>query len=284
MADPALPLASHSALVTGGATGIGLACARRLLRDGCSVTIAGRRADRLATAEGLLRAEAPSGTAVAAIRCDVSVEADVEAAVERAASLGDGLGVVVAAAGTGSLGPLVSTELGEWEQILATNLTGTFLTFKHGGAAVARHGGGALCAISSIASSHTHRFMGPYCVSKAGVDALVRNLADELGPAGVRVSSVRPGLVDTELVELILAAEEIVGDYHAQMPLHRVGAVEDVAEAVRFLCGPESSWITGVTLQVDGGHHLRRGPDLTPAARLLFADSAPGVRMWIEEG
>ncbi len=90
------------------------------------------------------------------------------------------------------LGPLLTTSLDEWNGILTTNLTGTFLTFKHAGAAIARAGGGPMVAISSIAGVATHRFMGPYSVSKAGIDMLVRNLADELGTAGVRVNSVSP--------------------------------------------------------------------------------------------
>jgi NAD(P)-dependent dehydrogenase (short-subunit alcohol dehydrogenase family) len=114
--------------------------------------------------------------------------------------------------------------------------------------------------------------MGPYCVSKAAIDNLVQNLADELGTAGVRVNSVRPGLVDTDLVGLILADDDTLGDYLDQMPVRRVGRPDDVAAAVRFLAGPESSWITGVALSVDGGHHLRRGPNFETTARLMFGD------------
>ena len=104
--------------------------------------------------------------------------------------------------------------------------------------------------------------MGPYCVSKAGIDMLVRNTADELGADGVRVNSVLPGLVDTELAAGLFAAEPVYQDYLTCMPLGRTGTVADIAAAVRFLCGPESSWITGVNLSVDGGHHLRRGPNV----------------------
>lgn len=115
--------------------------------------------------------------------------------------------------------------------------------------------------------------MAAYCVSKAGIDMLVRNTADELGHAGVRVNSVLPGLVDTELAAGLLATQAVLEDYLNCMPLHRTGTVADIAAAVRFLCGPEASWITGVNLSVDGGHHLRRGPDLDVFARALYPDA-----------
>ena len=161
----------------------------------------------------------------------------------------------------GGLGPIITTSLEEWNTILGTNLTGTFLLFKHAGAAIAVAGGGAMAAISSIAATDTHRFMAPYCVSKAGIDSLVANAADELGVAGIRVNSVRPGLVDTEL---------------ANMPVRRIGVVDDIAAAVRYLLGPESAWVTGVHLSVDGGHHLRCRNDYEPVARMLNGHPVEG--------
>jgi NAD(P)-dependent dehydrogenase (short-subunit alcohol dehydrogenase family) len=114
--------------------------------------------------------------------------------------------------------------------------------------------------------------MGPYCVSKAGIDMLVRNTADELGIAKVRVNSVLPGLVDTEIAAGLFATDSVHEDYLKCMPISRTGTVDDIAAAVRFLCGPEASWITGVNLSVDGGHHLRRGPDVEVFSRRLFGD------------
>ncbi|MBA2624758.1 MAG: SDR family oxidoreductase, partial [Acidimicrobiia bacterium] len=135
-------------------------------------------------------------------------------------------------------------------------------------------GGGSIVAISSVAAAVTHRFMAPYCVSKVALDGLVRNAADELGVAGIRVNSVRPGLVPTELAAPLEADEHTRTDYLAQMPVSRLGRVEDVADLVRFLAGPESGWVTGQTVSVDGGHHLRRGPDIEPGIRALFGDDA----------
>ena len=117
-------------------------------------------------------------------------------------------------------------------------------------------------AISSIAGVLTHRYMTPYCVSKAGVEMLVRNAADELGMVGVRVNAVRPGLVPTELSTMLMTNEGIHRDYLEQMPLGRTGTTEEIGELVRFLAGPESAWTTGQVIAADGGHTLRRGPDM----------------------
>lgn len=142
-----------------------------------------------------------------------------------------------------------------------TNLNGTFFTLKHAGAAIAANGDGAMCAVSSIAGLRTHKLMAAYCTSKAAIDMLVRNTADELGAAGVRVNSVRPACRDRSIGGLH-ENEAMRADYVSCMPLARVGMPDDVASVIRFLTGPESSWMTGVVVPVDGGHHLRRGPNL----------------------
>jgi NAD(P)-dependent dehydrogenase (short-subunit alcohol dehydrogenase family) len=274
MSSTGLPLSGKGAIVTGGGSGIGAACARALLVDGASVTLVGRTAATLDEAAAALRVAAPEGATVATVVADVADEDATRSAVAAAAEPEGGLHLAVASAGTGALAPVIATPLAEWERVMRTNLTGAFLTLKHAGAAVARSGGGALCAISSIAGVRTHRQGAAYNVSKAGLDMLVRTLADELGRAGVRVNSVCPGLVETELAAGLLATDVVLADYLDNMPISRHGVVDDVAAAVRFLCGPESSWITGVSLPVDGGHHLRRGPDWDPLARMLVGDDA----------
>ena len=270
-----LPLSGMAALVTGGGSGIGLACAAHLVRDGATVTIAGRSEERLAGAVAELAAQAQGGATVQGVACDVTDEASVQAAVERAAQPLGGLQLAVASAGTGTLGPITSMPLEEWNRVMDTNLTGSFLTFKHAGAAMAAGGkGGAIVAISSIAAPLTHPYMGPYSVSKAGLDMLVRVTADELGRMGIRVNSVRPSVVKTELGDYLIDDPAVIADYMAQMPIPRVGTVDDVAASVRFLLGPESSWITGVSLSIDGGHHLRRGPIVEHWARGAYGDEA----------
>ena len=263
-------LENKNVFVTGGGSGIGLACARAFASDGANVLIMGRNEAKLAAAADELGAIEGAGR-IQILTGDVSAEADVSAAAEQAA-IGGVLDIAVANAGTGGLGPIMVTESESWDQIMQTNLNGTFYTIKHSGQWMAKSGGGAICAISSIAGVRTHRFMGPYCVSKAGIDMLVRNTADELGTANIRVNSVCPGLVETELASGLLETEEVYEDYLDCMPVRRHGKVDDIGQAVRFLCGPESSWITGVLLSVDGGHHLRRGPNVEPFSRMLFGD------------
>jgi NAD(P)-dependent dehydrogenase (short-subunit alcohol dehydrogenase family) len=259
----------QSALVTGGGSGIGLASARWLATDGAHVVLAGRTEDKLKAAVAGLHAD---GLKASYAVCDVADEAQVEAAVAVAAGAG-ALTLAVASAGMGSGGPLYTTDLAAWNEIIAVNLTGSFLTLKHTVPHMARNGGGSWVGISSIAASHTHRWMAPYCITKAALESLVRNAADELGAVNVRVNAVRPGLVPTDITAGLMAMPELVDDYLQQMPLGRTGVEDDVAGLVRFLCGPDSSWITGQCVGVDGGHHLRRGPDLTSVMSMVFGEA-----------
>lgn len=258
--------ASSAALITGGGSGIGLACARRLAAEGAAVTICGRNEGRLADAIGSI------GGSARYVVADVTDEAAVANAVAVAAETTGSLQVIVANAGaTEALGPLALVELDAFERDLRLNITGTFLTIKHGAPALARAGGGAVVAISSIAGVLTHRLMGPYAASKAGMEMLVRNAADELGAYGIRVNAVRPGLVPTGASDPLASNEVVRGDYLAQMPLGRLGTVDDIAGAVSFLAGPDSTWVTGQCIGVDGGHSLRRGPDLSGLLGQHFA-------------
>jgi len=269
------PLSGQAAIVTGGGSGIGLACAAHLVRDGATVTIVGRSEERLRDAVAQLETQAAGGATVHSLACDVSDEAAVEAAVARAAEPLGSLHIAVASAGTGTLGPIIATSLDEWNRVIGINLTGTFLTLKHAGAAMAADGaGGAIVTISSIAGVITHPYMGPYCASKAGIDMLVRVAADELGRMGIRVNTVQPGLTKTDLGDLLIDDPAVLADYMAQSPIAAVSSADDVAEAVRYLCGPESRAVTGAAITVDGGHHLRRGPDVEHWARGMYGDAA----------
>jgi len=266
-----------SALVTGGGSGIGLASARALVRDGASVTIMGRNAEKLAAAAASLREDVVDGAAVTEHSGDVGNEEDVRAAVAAACEPTGRLDMVVAAAGDGTLGPVIATSLDEWNRVLNVCLTGTFLTFKHAGAVMGRNGGGSLVAISSLASSITHPFMAPYSAAKAGIDMLVKTIADELGQVGVRANAVNPGIIETDLVSMITPDNSVGQSYLDAMPISRFGNVDDVAPLVRFLCGPESSFITGETITVDGGNHLRQGPNYYEFASALYGSAADGI-------
>lgn len=265
-------------LVTGGGSGIGLGIATRLAADGAVVTICGRTESRLVEAADAARAEA--GVTLHPVVADVTDEDAVAAAVAAAGEAAGGrLGAVVASAGgSESIGPVTHLDVAGWARTVELNLTGTMLALKHGAAAMVRGGGGSFVAISSFAGSTSHPWFGAYGPSKAAIDQLCRQAADELGPSGVRVNAVCPGLVRTDLVGFITAGGPVLDSYLANTPLGRVGEVADIAELARFLVGPESSWITGQALVIDGGQSLRRGPDLSSAIEPLFgADGLRGV-------
>jgi NAD(P)-dependent dehydrogenase (short-subunit alcohol dehydrogenase family) len=268
----------YAALVTGGGSGIGLGAAKRLAADGAHVTICGRTEERLAAASDEIRAVAADGVRVQHAVADVTVEDDVAAAVALASEPTDALDVLFACAG-GSLhlGPIAVSDTQAWRETIELNIVGTFLSIKHAAPVMARTGGGSIIGMSSIAGTTTHKYMSAYCVGKAGIEMLVKVAADELGPSNIRVNAVEPGLVDTELVSFITAGGDLLDDYLKQMPVSRVGTVDDIAAAVRFLAGPESSWVTGEMLAVDGGHHLRRGPNYGLVVEPMYGDASRGL-------
>ena len=269
---PHQPLIGISALITGGGSGIGFACARRLAADGAEVTLVGRTEARLDAAVKEINDHYPD-TAAYAI-ADVTDEDQIAAAIEDASASYPLRVVIASAGGSTSIGPIQQLDAAAWRATMELNATGTLLTLKHAARSMAKTGGGSFVAVSSIAASTTHRWFGAYGPSKAAVDHLVALAADELGPAGIRVNGIRPGLVRTELVAGITESGPVLDDYLSCMPLGRVGEPEDIAQAARFLAGPESSWITGQVIAVDGGHHLRRGPDFRSVFEPLFGAEA----------
>ena len=279
MTEERLALSGMAALVTGGGSGIGLACARHLLHDGAHVTIVGRSEDKLHAAAAEIAPSARGGATVQIRSCDVTDEDAVIAAVALAAKPTGKLDIAVANAGAGAGGPIFTTTLDMWRYAVDVNMTGTFLTIKHAGQAMAAGGGGSIVAISSIAGPLTHRYMAPYCASKAGVEMLIKVAADELGGLGIRANAVRPGLVPTDMAMPLTDDKDVVDDYMDQMPIKRLGKVEDIAEGVRYLAGPESSWVTGQCFAIDGGHTLRRGPRIDSMIERFYGpDSLKGLR------
>jgi len=259
--ETAAILAGRSALVTGGGSGIGLHTARRFARDGASVTICGRTEEKLATALAVIELEAAPGAAITMVVADVTVEEQVENAMSVAARATGRLDILFACAGGAyHMGPITDADAVGVSATVDLNLVGSFLCVKHAGRTMAADGrGGSIVLMSSGAGGFPHRWMTAYGMSKAGIESLCTYAAEELGGDGIRVNAVAPGIIDDELMTMITSGGPLLDDYLDQMPLGRVGTVDDVASAVAFLAGPEASWITGTCLAVDGGHHLRRG-------------------------
>jgi NAD(P)-dependent dehydrogenase (short-subunit alcohol dehydrogenase family) len=246
-------------LVTGGGTGIGRACAARLVADGAVVTICGRTESKLAEAADSL------GPAVRYVVADVTVEGDVAAAVSFAASPAGTLdGVVANAGGGGPIAPYHLQDTAAFLEVLKLNVLGTMLCVKHAVPRMVAAGGGSFVGMSSIAGHVTHPNFGAYPVAKAGIEEMMRNAADEYGAAHVRFNAVQPGFTTTELMAMIPDDSAVYASYIRNTPMAGVAAPEDVAAVVSFLIGPDSRWVTGQMIAVDGGHHLRAGPDFTP--------------------
>jgi NAD(P)-dependent dehydrogenase (short-subunit alcohol dehydrogenase family) len=256
-----------TALVTGGGSGIGLASAARLAADGAHVAICGRTGEKLAKAEAAIAPGVGDGGSIRSIVADVTVEEQVAAAVAFAAQPAGGLDILFAnAGGSHHLGPFDAADLDDVRTTIDLNLVGTIVCIKHAVPAMRDRGGGSIIGMSSGAGHFPHRWLWAYGASKAGVEQACRYAAEEFGGDGIRVNVLQPGIIDDELMAPITGGGKLLDHYLANMPLGRVGTVNDVAEAVRFLAGPESSWITGACLPIDGGHHLRSGADYS----LLF--------------
>lgn len=272
MSDKA-PLAGQAALVTGGGSGIGLGCAQAFAAAGAAVTICGRTQERLDDGAAAVAAVAAGGGSIRTVVCDVTDEDQVRAAVAAAAEPTGGLDVVLASAGGSStIGPVTQVDAQSFRDTMDLNVMGTFLPLKHAAPVMIRSGGGSFIGISSIAGSTTHRWFGAYGPAKAAIESLVKTAADELGASGVRVNAIAPGLVETEMVEAITEGGPVLDDYMDQMPIARPGTVADIGGAALYLAGPDSTWVTGQVLHVDGGHSLRRGPLFKEFLEPLFGE------------
>ena len=245
------------AVVTGGGSGIGLATARRFHAEGASVVVGDRDADALE------RAEAEVGLGTIAVRCDVTVEAEVEALMAAAIDAHERLDVVFANAGIGSSAPIVDADLASWTGVVDVCLVGAFLSIKHGARRMGR--GGSIVVTTSLNAVQPGVGMSAYCAAKAGAAMLVEVAALELGPAGIRVNAVAPGLVRTSLTDGMWLVPALVDEYVENTPLGRYADPDEIANLVTFLASDEAGFISGTQHLVDGGAHTRRYPDVIKA-------------------
>jgi len=254
-------LAGRAAIVTGGGTGIGAACATRLAADGMNVTICGRTESKLTDVVDRIKASGVPGQIRHQVT-DVTVESDVATLVAgHIEAFGRLDGFIANAGGGGGMGPYHLLDTDEFLRVLHLNVLGTMLSVKYSAPHLVAAGGGSFVGMSSLAGHIPHPMFGAYCVSKAGIEEMMRNAANEYGETKVRFNAVRPGFISTEIMEGIPRDSAVYDSYIVNTPMSDVGEPEDVANLCRFLLSDEARWITGTAINCDGGHHLRSGPD-----------------------
>lgn len=222
------------AVVVGGASGIGAAIAARFTADGWRVVVA----DLPAT--------------------DVTDEQSVATMLDGVLAEHGRIDCVVNSAGVSTLGKVTELAADEWRRVVDVCLTGAFLVMKHAGQRLSA--GGSIISLSSLNARQPGAGLAPYCAAKAGLSMLTEVAALELGPSGIRVNAIAPGLVVTPLTQPAMDIAGIEGDYLDNTPLGRSGTPEEIAEAAVYLAG--AAWVTGEVLDINGGAHLMRYPDL----------------------
>ncbi len=236
-----LDFTGRTAIVTGGANGIGLACARALVSAGATVWILDLESER--------PGEAAEKVGARGIAADVSDRTSLEAAFEQA-GVPD---VVVANAGCVLTGEILTASESDWQRTLAVNLTGAFHTVQIAARQMKPRRSGSIVLMASTNSYDGEAGLTAYNASKAGMLGLLHTAANELGPYQIRINAVCPGLIRTRLTDSYFTQPEVLKDYFRDIPLGRGGEAEEVANAVLFLASEEAAFITGATLLVDGG-------------------------------
>lgn len=246
-------LSGRTALVTGAASGIGLAIARRLAAGGAHVVVSD-----IDEAAAKSAAETIVGSTAAA--CDVRDEDQVQALIETTVAAHGGLHILVPNAGIMKTAPLTEVDLTQWRSVTAINLDGVFLCLRYGAPAMIASGGGSIVTIGSITATTGTPLTASYAATKAAVVSLTKSAACEFRPYGVRVNTVMPGIVNTALVggnvadmERFLDAQPGSFEGLIAMKQGRFGLPEEVAEAVAYFASDRSSFCTGSELIVDGG-------------------------------
>lgn len=241
------------ALITGGASGIGVATARMMAREGARVAISDLQ-DELGE-----KLASELGEAALFVHHDVTDEASWADAVRAAEECFGGLDVVMNCAGISVPAPIDEASFAHWKQTMAVNADGVFLGCKHGVAALRRAGGGSIINVSSTLGIRGGAIFAAYCASKGAVRLLTKSVALRCAEQqwGIRCNSIHPGATETPMMDPYIAQaptrEEGLAQFGAMQPMGRVGQPEEVAALAVFLASDESSFITGVEIPVDGG-------------------------------
>lgn len=234
------------ALVTGGASGIGLAVVDRLVREGARVAVWDIDGGKLA------RCHARHGDRVLVQTVDVGDAAAIEAAMAETVARWQRLDILVNGAGiVGPNGPFWETEVAQWERVVRINLTGSFLVSRAATPHLRRNGWGRIVNIASVTANEGPRHLGPYAATKAGVVGLTKSMGKDLAGSGVLVNAITPALIATELLEQL--TPEYMAAALARIPLGRPGTLDEAAALVTWLCSEECSFSTGASYDLSGG-------------------------------
>jgi NAD(P)-dependent dehydrogenase (short-subunit alcohol dehydrogenase family) len=268
-------LEGRHAFVTGGGTGIGLACAEAVVAAGGRVTIAGRRTDVLEAAAASL------GEAADWVGCDIAETQAVDDAVATVVARHGALDLAVNSAYSAMVGSFLETPAELFAMTTNSTLNGTYRSMQAEARAMRAGGGGSIVNISSVAAARSGRWESAYSASKAGVDMLTRVAADEWGQYGIRVNSVLPGLIRTDTAAPLADDPTTRDAFVRQTPLARLGEPHEIAAFVAFLLGDDAAFVTGQCICVDGGLSLRGLPEPEHGRVLrslipdFFADGEP---------
>lgn len=264
-------LAGQTAFITGATGAIATASAIALARDGARLALMARRAEGLDEVAAQVSAAVPAAdlTLITGDCCD---EAAIKAALRQAHDLAGRLDIAFATVGGADFRPLMMLDADTLRGDLELNLMSAFHVVRHGAALM--QPGGSIILTSSVTAKMSFPYLASYHIAKSALEGLVRSAADELGSAGIRVNAVRPGMTRANSTEAAFAAPGALDPFLPEYPLGRLGEPEDVAGAVRFLAGPDSAWVTGQLLAIDGGTMLRRSPDLTGMVEQIYGAQA----------
>lgn len=245
-------LAGMTALVTGASRGIGRAVAQRFAEEGANVAIVYR--SNQAAAEEVCTAIRERGVKAMAFAHDVARPEGVAEIVEKIVAECGRIDVLVNSAGVIRDGLFLQLSAEDWDEVIQTNLNGTFYFCKAVGREMMGKRTGSIINLSSVAAQHSNKGQANYAASKAGIEALTRTLAAELAGRKVRVNAIAPGFIETEMTQTVrgMAGEKIL----SAIPLKRFGQPADIAALAVFLASAESSYVTGQVITVDGGLSL----------------------------
>lgn len=254
------------AFVTGGGSGIGRGICERLARDGADVFIAD--VDD-AGADETIDLVNQFGRRAVRMHANVAAKANMQEAADRCVAEFGRLDFAVANAGIGRAGPVLEMALEDWQLQLDINLTGVFLTVQAAAQRMVRLGhGGRIVCISSLAAENTGPNMWSYSATKVGVRMMVRGWAQELGPAGITVNAIGPGVIDTPLAAALAGEPDgvIRRNLESTTPVGRVGKPSDIAGLVRFMVGSDGAFMSGAYVLMDGGLRDARRRSVEPDA------------------